>query len=574
MLVYGDSERIEETTDLAWEVADRLTSCQALRPGITRHQALVAAFIRAAELLQGVADADFSRTETDNDSPAQAAGAAVLMALAKALLASWDSGFKALPALSETWRIKLSRLAADHATIRTKTAEGYAFYALYPEAYAQAARRSGLGADTTVIGIRSIGTGLAAMVAAALDAPIIQTIRPIGHPFQRHLAIGPNLREKLLAGTGAFAVVDEGPGFSGSSFNSIADWLTDNGIAEERIHFFPSHAGLLGDVASRAHRQRWQTASRHVAEHELLPPNPAHRLDTWLAPLTGPLQTSLEDISGGAWRALLPGPPAPVDAALEQRKFFGKSSRQTFIAKFVGLGSAGERQLVLAQKLAEAGFTPPPIGFRHGFMVTPWVVPVAVVETAPPPSRLLDYLAFRATLPSTGAGASLSDLFAMAIHNIGERFGPAAAETLRTALGDPARFSPQSCCTDNRMHRWEWLHGAAGWLKLDATGHHAAHDLIGCQDIAWDLVGAVIELDLGDTETKALEAALATRLARSFEPGFMRAHALCYLGFGIGLWSMAHDRAAAGEREAILAHLQHYEQRLTRCGVPINIDLG
>jgi hypothetical protein len=42
-----------------------------------------------------------------------------------------------------------------------------------------------LGADTQVVGIRSIGTGLSTLVAAAIGAPRPFTLRPIGHPFQR-----------------------------------------------------------------------------------------------------------------------------------------------------------------------------------------------------------------------------------------------------------------------------------------------------------------------------------------------------------------------------------------------------
>ena len=50
---------------------------------------------------------------------------------------------------------------------------------------------------------------------------------------------------------------------------------------------------------------------------------------------------------------------------------------------------------------------------------------------------------------------------------------------------------------DGRMHPWEWIVGRDGALvKTDALDHHQAHDLIGCQDAAWDLAGAAIEFDL------------------------------------------------------------------------------
>ena len=59
--------------------------------------------------------------------------------------------------------------------------------------------------------------------------------------------------------------------------------------------------------------------------------------------------------------------------------------------------------------------------------------------------------------------------------------------------------------TDNRLHVWEWLIRPDGrLLKTDALDHHAAHDLVGCQDVAWDVAGAVVELDLSPPEQDEL----------------------------------------------------------------------
>ena len=148
--------------------------------------------------------------------------------------------------------------------VTCKQAEGFAFYALYPEAYALAARRSGLGPNTLVIGLRSIGTGLAAMVAAALGARAI-TVRPHGDPYARQLKLGRELADLILSYAHArFAIVDEGPGLSGSSFGCVVDWLENHGVAPERIHAFPGHDGPLGPAASARHRDRWAVIPRHV----------------------------------------------------------------------------------------------------------------------------------------------------------------------------------------------------------------------------------------------------------------------------------------------------------------------
>src|SRR5207253_11092270 len=102
--------------------------------------------------------------------------------------------------------------------VEIRRPEGYAFYALYPEAYSAAASAlDGVG-PIKVVGIRSIGTGLAAMVAARLGGELPVTVRPVGDPFRRELSISAELAAALLDDAHAsFAIVDEGPGLSGSS---------------------------------------------------------------------------------------------------------------------------------------------------------------------------------------------------------------------------------------------------------------------------------------------------------------------------------------------------------------------
>jgi hypothetical protein len=101
-----------------------------------------------------------------------------------------------------------------------------------------------------VIGIRSIGTGLAAVVAAvAGEGSIVFSVRPQGHPFDRRLSLSPSLETAILNGAPEIAIVDEGPGLSGSSFGCVADWLEDRGVPPESIAFFPSHRGTPGPYA-------------------------------------------------------------------------------------------------------------------------------------------------------------------------------------------------------------------------------------------------------------------------------------------------------------------------------------
>ena len=94
--------------------------------------------------------------------------------------------------------------------MEVRVPEGYAFYALHPALYASAAAHLPPG-DWRVIGIRSIGTSLSAVVAAALGAPPPVTVRPTGHPFARELRLSAELEAEWAAHAGPFVVVDEGP---------------------------------------------------------------------------------------------------------------------------------------------------------------------------------------------------------------------------------------------------------------------------------------------------------------------------------------------------------------------------
>lgn len=558
MLVYGDRETQEDAADIVAEVGSNLDRYETLGAGLERHQRLVTAFFRAAELVQSISDNAFRQMGADAASAQQNNGNALLLVLARAVHLSWSSGFAHLVPM-EAIRRRLA-LFSPEGLVTTRQAEGYAFYALYPESYLEAAERSGLGPDTLVIGIRSIGAGLGAMVAAALGAGPAITVRPIGHPFDRKLALSEQLGRDLLAHGGPFAIVDEGPGLSGSSFRSVAAWLTEHGVDERRIHFFPSHAGDLGSAAQQTHRQSWSTSKRHVVDFGQLVgegADPTHRLSNWIANLVGPLSCPLEDISGGAWRTKTAGHrECPADPAMERRKWVARSGEERWLVKFAGLGSSGESKVQLAHQLADAGFAPRPIAFLHGFLVMPWLENHAAPDQNVPRERLLDYLQLRASLPPRGSGASLAELFVMASFNIGQRFGENAGKLVQEALGDPGRFAAVPCCTDNRLHAWEWIRTQDGWFKLDGLDHHASHDLVGCQDIAWDIAGAAVEGGLTLSQRDDLARKLSGQIGRSIDPSFVAANEICYLGFQIGLWTMAQGRnnpTEAGRIETLLS---------------------
>ncbi|HEY8381451.1 MAG TPA: hypothetical protein VIL09_04785 [Microvirga sp.] len=580
MLVYGDAERCERADEKARSLTRDLTSASELPPGLDRHAALVAVFIGLGELVQGMADAAFNASGEDNGSPEEATGMAALVGLARAIHRSWTSEFAETgPLPHDALNHAAGALAAT--PIRVKRPEGYAFYALYPESYLEAASRSGLGPRTRVIGLRSIGTGLAALVAAGLGAPAPVTLRPTGHPFGRELRIGEALTRDLLRDSEAdFAIVDEGPGLSGSSFGAVIDWLEAHGIARGRIHAFPSHGGDLGPQASAAHRERWASLPRHVVAADdwlLHGQGPAHRLETWLADALGPLDGPLHDISGGGWRALQHANEAAWPAAniqQERRKFLVRARGETYLAKFVGLGADGRAAHERALLLHRAGFTPQPLALRHGFLVERWMEGALSLDEAEPPraillDRLGAYLGFRArALPvPDGEGASLRELAAMAVHNAGEALGGERARQLEGQLAgiEAGEAAVRRVATDNRLHPHEWIVAGGAILKTDALDHAFAHDLVGCQDIAWDIAGAIVEFGLAPVEAARLAAAVGREAGAPVHGGLVRRLVPCYLAFQLGAAAMgAAALAGSGEEERLRRAAGLYAARLDR----------
>ena len=521
--------------------------------GLARHAALAETFLDLGELVQGLADAEFEAAGRDDDTPLQRAAAAALMSLARPLAASWGSGFAgAVPVDPAPLKTLAAHGAPDRVTV--KAPEGYAFYAVYPEAYAVAAAR--LAKPAAVIGLRSIGTSLAAMAAAGSGAANPVTVRPTGHPFGRSLQLSPALQARLVQPDGDIVVADEGPGLSGSAFGGVADWLEDHGVAPGRIVFMPSHEGAPGPMASDRHRRRWDRARKAVVTFDRLTGDagwPAGRLGAWVEDLTGPAIEPLQDLSGGAWRRV--GCAAdeawpPAYPGQERRKFLLRSQAGAFLLKFAGLGRRGRETFERALALGDAGLAPRPLGFRHGFLVEPWVRGRTPSPRDPALVPVLArYLAFRAgAFPATARdGAGLPALRAMVEANASEALDSAAGRRLAEAI--PDHLPLKAIRIDGRLHCWEWRATADGrWLKTDAVDHHDAHDLVGCQDLAWDVAGAELEWELSSGQAQALAECLG-RAGRPLRPEVLAAMRIAYPAFQLGLWTQA--AAASGEAEAV-----------------------
>jgi len=485
VLVYGDHQEVADVADCLASIGSQLGVIGTSPPGIERHASLVSALIETGRLVQGLADRG---DEADEPS-------SLLQRLAIAVVRSFDSGY------AETGDLPPLPHSAPAGRVRLRLPEGFAFYGVYPESYIAAARRLKLSGPPRVIGIRSIGTTLAAVVAAALDGPPALTVRPFGDPFARQVELPPS----AIQTDEHYIIVDEGPGLSGSSFGAVADRLQDQGVALEQIAFLPSHGGDLGPEASLAHRDRWHGAQRQPAEFD-----PAFLVERF---------GKLEPFSGGGPR--------------QRIKYLAGPLGERLLLKFAGLGRIGERKLEMARTLHAHGFTPEPLGLVHGFLVERWVDARALGEDERPVQEIGRYLGARACLFSAdeASGASIDELIAMCRRNITLGLGEPSAGSLPGWDSGLLSRSVVRVRTDNKLDRIEWLRLPDDrLLKTDAVDHHQAHDLIGCQDIAWDIAGAITEFELDEAEA----ASLILAVLRPVDDHLLKFYRFAYPAFRLG----------------------------------------
>jgi hypothetical protein len=374
--------------------------------------------------------------------------------------------------------------------------EGYAFYALRPETYVAAAEQwvdDNRVGSAICIGIRSIGTSLSAAVAAAVQrrgiATATYTVRPRGHPFDRHIALGDALAARLRAQAedACFLIVDEGPGLSGSSFASVAGALRRIGIARDRIVFFPSSNPDGSSFLSMRARTIWTDHRRYCVS--------ARQAHCAIEDVTG--DSGGIDVSAGRWRQIFSHPTTPaVHPQHEVVKRWLPDSMS--IVRFAGLGRYGERKMRRAEQLAECGLGPPPQRLENGCLWLPFLEATPWNE---PCESLIDAIAHHcATLNRLFAGQrspSIDDVFEMVATNLKEGCDGLATvpdlERFRTVLA----AAPTSAI-DGRMLPHEWLLSSGRFIKVDALDHAQNHFFPGTQDAGWDLAAAAFEFDLDD----------------------------------------------------------------------------
>lgn len=444
---------------------------------------------------------------------------------------------------------ELLQILSSPERVEVKRPEGYAYYALDPYSYARLAfelapRRA------VVIGVRSIGTSLSAIVAQALElrgATVARcTVRPSGHAWARTLAFEGAERALVLSNRESdaeFIIVDEGPGLSGSTLLAVAEALLSLGIATRRIRICCSHTPDPGSLVAPDAAARWARFEVRAADSALRPDAP-----------------DSEDVSGGAWRARVFATPNDYPACWvsQERTKFLDSERQ-LLHKFEGLPPYGDTVYEHAGRLWEAGLCPEPLAYRNGFVTYRWLAGSLLRARSDESvlERLAHYFRTRRRLLEASETCQ-SSLENMARVNVRESLGIELPASFRLLVDRPV-------VPDARMLPHEWIEArdGSGLVKVDAVDHGDGHLFPGPTDALWDLAGAMIEFRLDAAARGSLleRYAGAARYALSSP---LASYLIAYSAFRVGSAHMALLGANPEERTRLERARAYYAAELAR----------
>src|SRR5215813_7684616 len=469
LLVFRDGKRLVSGSSLKSVLARQI---QLLSNPLQTDQVL-GALLSAGELECALADCDAQFSQV----------AEITESLAEALVNS-----KTAPDANRLLAILDATQVPEKLTVAV--AEGFAYYGLHPLAFVGA-----LGHEPThssqvaVVGIRSIGTTLSAVVTAGLRRCGLQaeriTVRPAGRPYNRRTELSPeqmNFVGKYLARGASFLVVDEGPGLSGSSFLSVGEALLRAGAPQSAITFLCSHVPSADNLCTENAAERFRQFRWQPAIGEIRKPDAAR---VW--------------IGCGEWRRYLrrDDPPWPASwLHFERLKYLSGQDAEPRFYKFLGFGHYGDEIIERETKLAEVGFGVTPRIESDGFASYPFVDghPMSASEISESVlTRLAAYCAFRAAAFAEDS-TELRPLQHMAMHN---------SQQLKFDMAIKLQME-RPVIADGRMQPHEWLlTGDGQMLKTDSGSHGDDHFFPGPVDIAWDLAGAIVEWEMSAAEAES-----------------------------------------------------------------------
>ncbi|MBX3260218.1 MAG: hypothetical protein KF782_11060 [Labilithrix sp.] len=479
--VYRERKQLAHGGSLLRALERSLSEIRRLRASEGKRRAAIEALVSAGELEAALADA----ADPLEEAVAQATDALAAVAIGSPV------------------DLSVSAEALAHAraprSLAIRPPEGFACGALHPQAYACVSELVDTP-EALVIGVRSIGTTLSAVTAAALRARGVTarrlTVRPDGPPAHRRVTLGHEASEAIARARergATVVVVDDVPGPNGSSFLATGEAVVAAGVPRERVV-------LLG--------------GRQVDPDRLRPPSAGERwraFRTAVAPsgVFAPVRSAALDVSGGAWRPLhyacAEHWPAVVEA-MERRKLVAGGR----LFKFEGLGSSGHAARHRASALAAEGIALDPCDEGDGWTSYPWGgrpmqagdLDAALIE------HIARYCARRPALcPLVSAETDLTPVVAGGVAVLLGGVS-VAGSPLAELIAEGTLAVERVATTDSRLAPHEWLRMADGSVrKTDAIAHGDDPLFPGPTDIAWDLAGAIVEWEMDKAARERLLAA-------------------------------------------------------------------
>lgn len=434
--------------------------------------------------------------------------------------------------------------------------EGFVYYSLYPEIYLEAAEKFYLEEKpkkVIVIGLRSIGTQLSALVTAYLESYGCEvttiTLRPKGHPFNRHVVLSDKLKELFKNSIDTFvAIVDEGPGLSGSSIGGTLQEMLGLGIATEKTVIFPSWLPDSSSFISNTARNLWNRYKKYVGSFE----------NQWifngkLEQFTG--KKVVYDLSAGIWREHFitnKNEYPPVHPHHERRKYLlvdcYMEDPVKQIAKFAGLGKFGRNNYRRALQLSESRYIPKVAGYTAGFILMDYVNG-DILNSNSVNDKLIDfvtdYLGFiKRNMPVTQC-VSYDHMMQMIYENVKEGLGERWCLQVDKLKKIPRSYYDQEVVKiDGRMMPHEFLQTDTGILKTDFLEHHNDQFFHGPQNIAWDIAAFCVEFNLDQKKrSDFLEKVITVDKQINTHISFFT---IAYLSYRLGYVSLASESIAGG----------------------------
>ena len=539
MLVYRDCRRRFPAGDVLRHMAAALGE---LRLQATE-ETILGALLQAGELECALCDID------SHSHNAEVAATLTDQLATIACRIDVDRGTSHAGVLIQTCQQLLNSIRYD-GELTISRPEGFSYYALHPLDFADLVSAAGFAAPCAhVVGIRSIGTTLSAVVATKLNADRISasriTVRPEGHPYDRQTAFTCAQRDGIkqaLSRGALFLVCDEGPGRSGSSLLSVAQALEEEGVSRECIVLLCSHQPNPDELCAPRGPERWRRSrSLAVGMTKRLP------------------QQADRYIGGGEWRKFFI-PEAELWPAswpqMERLKFLSRDGKRLF--KFEGHGRYGE-PVRRCEQLR-------PVDSAHATWDTKQASGcervaghhASLAKASRPPLRhLAQYCAWRAAaLPATVAEVDIGRLEHMAAYNVEQEFG--FAPKVRLEVERPA-------ICDGRMQHYKWRElGNDHWIKLDASTHGDDHFFPGPTDIAWDLAGVCVEWQL-NADCREFLLSEYRRVSGDNLAARVQPYEIAYAAFRLG-WSRMAASSVSGtdDEDRLLRDTFRYRTVLNR----------